>query len=133
LLASTLSWNPAAQSRELSVAEARDLLLLVIRHEGYTLEKRGISLEVVTTRSHQPVHLGYLDFSLTFETLSAGATDALRLYSVSPRTGEVWETNLCRRYEFPALEAEQKKIQKRTGYSPADEQELRRGLGCSDD
>jgi hypothetical protein len=115
---------------EISEGEARSLLLLVVRQEGYTLEKRGMGLELVTTRSHQPVHSGYFDFSLTFETPRAGATEVLRLYAVSRRTGDVWETNLCQRYDFPDLKAVQKRIQQRTGYTLADEQGARQGLGC---
>jgi hypothetical protein len=66
------------------------------------------------------------------ETPRAGATEALRLYAVSRRTGDVWETNLCQRYDFPALRAAQDKIQQITGHSLADEQDARQGLGCTE-
>ena len=91
-----------------------------------------MALDLVRTKSHQAVYPGYFEFSLTYETSQAGATEALRLYAVSRRTGDVWEVNLCHRYAFPTLVKEQAAIQRWTGYSLADDAASVEGLGCPD-
>jgi predicted nucleotidyltransferase len=62
-----------------------------------------------------------------------GATQVLGHYAVSRLTGGVWETNLCKRFDFSKLRRMQAQIMQRTAKSRADEVEARRGLGFTDE
>lgn len=115
----------------LSMTQAESLLRLVIRHQGYTTARPGEAIERLRLRDGSDPHPGYLDFSFTYESSRAGATAVLGVYSVSPLTGDVWETNLCRRFSFPRLAMAQQIIQARTGRSFDDERNARVGLGCA--
>ena len=75
----------------------------------------------------------YWEFGLTYDSPKYGATQILGSYAVSKFTGDVWETNLCKRYEFPSLRQIQHAVMRRTGRSFADETKARPGLGCTDE
>jgi hypothetical protein len=70
---------------------------------------------------------------LTYDSPKPGATQVLGRYAVGRLTGDVWETNLCKRYDFPSLKRVQAEIMARTKKTFADESDARRGLGCAGD
>ncbi len=114
----------------LSREQARQVLTMVLRHEGYKLGKPGMYIEDLKITAGNDPHPGYFDFGLSYDTPKAGATAVLGSYAVSRMTGDVWETNLCKRYSFVKLRRLQKIISERTGKSFAGEDKERSGLGC---
>lgn len=118
------------QKSGLSAEQARQVLTLVLVHEKYRLCKRGLGIEGPFKGSLVP---GYFSFSLEFESAENGATQVLGMYRISKFTGDVWEFNLCQRYDFPKLKEIQAAIMKKTGKSFADETAARRRLGCTDE
>lgn len=55
------------------------------------------------------------------------------MFSISPKTGDVWEEYTCTQISFPELQKIQQIIIKKTGVTFADEVAQRRGLGCKDE
>ncbi len=132
--------EPATPSLEqiapegLSRDQAKQVLIAVLKHQRYQLEKPGVFIDGdLTDANGKPPHSGYFDFSLGYDNPKAGATEYWGLFVVSVLTGDVWEINLCKRFAFPALQRLQKKIMKRTGKNMADEKVQRKGLGCTDE
>lgn len=118
----------------LTGAQARYVLKLVLEHEGYDLNKRGMDIDgpfkVDPAIASQR---GYWEFGLTFDAPGYAATEVLGRFAVSRLTADVWETNLCRRYDFPALSQLQTMVMRKTGKTRADEIAARRGLGCTNE
>ena len=126
----SLRSNRIAQSG-LTTPQAKELLKLVLRHEGYDWKKRGMFIDDDLKASDGAApHPGYLDFALGFDSPKAAATTFLGYYAVSQKTGDIWELNLCKRYEFSELQRAQKIVMERTRTSFYDERIERRGLGC---
>lgn len=118
----------------LTKMQAKQVLVTVLMHEKFKLAKPGVSInDDLLGPDGKPPHPGYYDFSIGYDSPSAGATEYVGLFSVSTATGDVWETNLCKRYVFPALKATQKAIMKQTGKTFESEKRERRGLGCTDE
>lgn len=115
------------QSSGLTADQAKKILVLVLKHEKLFISKPGFNVEATQLAP------GYMNFFVTYDSPNAGATDAIGSFAVSPRTGDVWETNICRRYTFPALERAQAAIMKRTGETFASEVSERRKLGCTNE
>lgn len=109
----------------LSAAQARQVLRIVLRHEHFPLGKAGFHIETLASRLRS-----HWQFSVTFESPQAAATTMLGAFAVSRMTGDVWETNRCRRYDFAQLRQWQARIMARTGGSFASEADDRRQLGC---
>ncbi|EAW8149236.1 hypothetical protein I7044_004068 [Salmonella enterica subsp. enterica] len=115
-------------------AQAEKLLIIALRHQNYNLSLEGIFIDgdLQDEQGNAP-HPGYYDFSLGYDKPTAGATDYLGLFSVSPETGDIWEINECERVVFPELQKIQQGIMKKTGATFASEMVQRRGLGCTDE
>ncbi len=111
----------------LTVEQARQIMMLVLKHEHFPLNKDGFYVEALP--NSEP---GYQDFGVTLDSPDAGATTALGSFAVSRMTGDVWETNLCKRYNFDELRQLQAHIMKRTGQTFKTERAKRLGLGCTD-
>lgn len=121
-------------SEGLSRGQAKQVLIVVLKHQRYKLGKSGVFIDGdLTDENGKPPHPGYFDFSLGYDSPKAGATEYWGLFSVSVSTGDVWETNTCKRFVFPALQRIQKNIMERTGKTMADEKAQRRGLGCTEE
>jgi hypothetical protein len=126
--------SKAVQPSGLTKEQAKQVLVIVLKHLKFNLAREGMYLDGdITAPSGGPFHPGYYDFALTYDTPDAAATDVLGSYAVSLKTGDVWEVNLCKRYAFPALTRVQVAIMQRTGQTFASEKNERRGLGCSDE
>jgi hypothetical protein len=128
------SFDPS-QIREggLTGDQAKQVLVVVLKHEKYRLEKRGMDIDgPFKVDPSIPSERGFWEFGLTYDSPKLGATQVLGRYAVSRLTGDVWETNLCKRYDFPSLKRIQAEIMTRTGKTFADEKEARQGLGCTD-
>jgi len=128
----TIHLEPVSK-KGLSRVQARQVLIIVLRHERYKLRSPYFFIEDLSDKNGKPTHPGFLDFGMGYDYPKAGAVDNLGIYSVSILTGDVWETELCKRYTFPALRRIQKIIMKQTGKTMVDEKEQRKGLGCTDE
>jgi hypothetical protein len=140
LAASAVSAKPRGfraeqvQATGLSRDQAKQVLIIVLKQEKYRLSMPGVFIHGdLADEKGNPPHPGYYDFSVGYDSVKAGATEYLGLFSVSRMTGDVWEINICRRYDFPELRRVQAVIMRRTGKSFANEKQARRGLGCTDE
>lgn len=120
----------AVQATGLTTEQAQQVLIVMLKHEKLLMTKPGFDIEAL--RSSHP---GYQDFGVTYDSPKAAATDVIGWFSVSKMTGDIWETNLCKRYAFPQLRRIQAAIMKRTGKTFASKSEVtaRRGLSCTDE
>lgn len=113
------------QASGLTVAQARQVLILVLKHEKLLIKKPGFNIE------HIDFVPGYINFHVTYDAPTAAATSVIGAFAISPRTGDVWEVNRCKRYDFPALQRVQSVIAQRTRKTFASEVTERNALGCS--
>lgn len=121
------------QPQGLTPKQAKQLLMFTLKHEGYNITKRGIFFDgPLKDEQGNFAHPGYVDFGLGYANPKAGAIEYLGLFSISVSSGDIWETNTCENFSFPALRQIQQKIRSSTKISAADESVLRRGLGCTD-
>lgn len=121
------------QATGLNPEQARQLLIFTLKREGYNVSKRGIFFDgPLTNADGTSPHPGYADFGLGFANRKAGAIETVGLFSISISSGDIWETNTCENFSFPALRHIQQEIRSTTKISAADESALRRGLGCTD-
>lgn len=109
--------------------QAKTVLLIVLEHEKIRLDRPGMFVKAETPSPHP----GYYDFSVGRADAKTGAIQNLGRYAVSRQTGDVWELAHCRRYDFPPLDAAQRKIMARTGKGFAEEKAQRLGLGCGEE
>ncbi|EBS1067499.1 TPA: hypothetical protein LC393_003522 [Salmonella enterica subsp. enterica serovar Wangata] len=115
-------------------AQAEKLLIIALKYQKYDLSLDGVFVDGDLQDKHgNPPHPGYYDFSLGYDTPTAGAIDYWGLFSVSSQTGDIWEINKCERVIFPQLQKIQQEIMKKTGATFASEVVQRRGLGCTDE
>jgi hypothetical protein len=115
------------QADGLTIDQAKQVLVMVLKHEKLFMKKPGFNIEDIEFVT------GYVNFFVTYDSPKAAATDVIGGFAVSPRTGDVWEANLCKRYDFPALKRVQATIMQHTGKTFASEVSERRGLGCTDE
>lgn len=111
--------------------QAKQVLIVVLKHARFNLSTPGMYIDDdLHGPNGEPNRPGYYDFSLSYDTPKAGATNYLGYYSVNVRSGDVWEVESCKRYGFPKLRALQRKLKKRTGTALADERIARDEVGC---
>lgn len=125
----TSEFNLSDINREgMTKTQAEKVLIIVLRHQKYNLSLEGIFIDgdLQDEQGNVP-HPGYYDFSLGYDTPTAGATDYLGLFSVSPKTGDIWEINECERVVFPELQKIQQGIMEKNGATFASEVVQRRG------
>ena len=113
------------QHNGLTAEQARELLIMVLKHENLFIDKPGFNIE------HIEFVPGYANFHVTWDSPEAAATDVIGEFAVSPRTGDVWESNNCKQYSFPELKRLQAEVMKRTGWTFSGELKEREGLGCN--
>jgi hypothetical protein len=122
----------AAAGREMPFEQARQIALLVARHDNITVDDRTVVLNSMDTRNDVGFIRGYYSFSIIRESDSPGeADDTIRMYVISKRTAETWELNLCTRYSFPALEKAQRRVMQETGATPAEDRNMQKAIGCA--
>lgn len=114
----------------LTKPQARAVLVVVLQHLKFKLNAPGMFLDGDLGKSGAPIRPGYYDFSLSYDTPKAAATAYLGYYSVNIMTGDVWESEQCEHYSFPALRKLQKNIMRRTGTAMLPEDKARAGVGC---
>lgn len=77
--------NVQAVARDgLTKAQAKQVLIVVLRQQTVKLSRRGMSIDDdIRTAEGKPFRPGYHDFPLTFDSPKVGATDVLGTHSVN--------------------------------------------------
>lgn len=114
----------------LSKPQAKAVLILVLQHLKFKLNAPGMFLDGDLGKNGVPIRPGYYDFSLSYDTPDAAAMAYLGYYSVNIMTGDVWESEQCEHYTFPALRKLQKQIMRRTGATMLSVAKARASVGC---
>jgi hypothetical protein len=118
-----------AGSEQISSEQARSVALMVARHDNINVTDPDI---VVDSMDGNGAFVpGYFSFIfIAVDPHVPGKDKTLAMYAVSPRTGDVWELNLCKHYDFPELVRVQHTIQHKTGAHLADETASAKSMGC---
>jgi hypothetical protein len=120
----------AIQPSGLTKDQAKQVLIVVLKHLKFKLKTPGMYVDGDIGKPGTQIRPGYYDFSLSFDTPKAAATAYLGYYSVDIMTGDVWESEQCEHYCFPALRKLQAQIMKRTGATMPSEEVSRETVGC---
>lgn len=122
---------PAAPQHRLTMRQARQLVLLVLRHDAIDLRDTHIELNSMDLgRDFIP---GFASYIVIRESTSPGPDETLRRYAVNRGTGDVWEINLCTHYDFPQLTHLRRTLTGRPVASGDAIAAQSRELGCSED
>ncbi|WP_414162818.1 hypothetical protein ACMGGS_11820 [Superficieibacter sp. BNK-5] len=113
----------------LTKTEAEALLITALKYEEYNLSLSGVFID----DDLSPADPYYYEMGVGYDTPKAGAVEYWGLFSVSPKTGDIWEEYSCERISSSALQKIQQEIMKKTGATFASEVVQRRGLGCTDE
>ncbi|EHX7026064.1 hypothetical protein K1998_004196, partial [Salmonella enterica subsp. enterica serovar Typhi] len=106
----------------LAETQAQALLVLSLKNKKYNITLPSVFMdEALKNDQGKPFHSGYYSFGVGYDSPSVGATDIWGLFSVSPKTGDIWEEYSCERISFPALQKIQQEIMKKTGATFASE------------
>ena len=116
-------------AQEGTVAEAESLVRVVLKHEKIQLSSRYCELERLDKNGKSFVS-DYYSFGAHCDYPNTAATTPFGIYVVSPRTGDVWEYNQCKWFDFPELHRLQRNILQRTHATDATEAKYREATGC---
>lgn len=114
------SVNPSG----LTLAQSKQVLRVVMKHDRYKMASPALSIDGPWLTDGKPVVPGYLHFGVVYGTSTQGH------YAVNTSSGDVWDTEICERYAFPALMAIQQRITLKTGKKVASDDDARSDLGC---
>jgi hypothetical protein len=120
-----------ARVHEMEFDQARQIALIVARHDNITVDDRTIVINSMDTRTDAGFIPGYYSFSIIRESDSPAKPDeTIRMYVVSKKTADTWELNLCTHYSFPELQKLQQDIMHETGANPRDDDDMPKAIGC---
>ncbi|WP_222853119.1 hypothetical protein, partial [Massilia genomosp. 1] len=108
---------------QLPLKTALGLLRVVLKHEGYKMSDPHLWIDGPRPAS-PPSIPGYHSYGLAYVNNTQGH------YSVNIFTGDVWQTESCTRYIFPALSRMQRRISERSGKKLLSDEEARSEVGC---
>ncbi len=120
---------PAAQHR-LSLRQARQIALLVARHDHIDLTDTHIEFNSMDLGAD--FIPGYSSFIVIRESSTPGPDETLRRYAVNRATGDVWEMTLCTHYDFPELRRMLKTFAVQAGTSAGAVAAQSKELGCTE-
>ena len=113
---------------QITPEQARKVAILVARHDAIALDTDTVVDSMDGNGAFVP---GYFSFIIiAVDQHSPGKDKTLAMYAVSSQTGDTWELNLCKHYDFPELERVQKSIRKKTGAHMGDEAAALKSMGC---
>jgi hypothetical protein len=120
-----------AHGHEMDSDQARQVVLVVARHDNITVDDRTIVINSMDTRRDAGFIPGYYSFSIIRESDSPSRADeTIRMYVVSKKTADTWELNLCTHYSFPELEKLQQEIMQKIGANPGNDDDMPKAIGC---
>jgi hypothetical protein len=120
----------ASPAHRLTARQAHQMVALVAKHENIDLSDTHIELNSMDLgREFIP---GFASFIVIRESTSPGPDETLRRYAVNRRTGDVWEINLCTRYDFPELTRMRRADSLSAAPSEGDLAAEGRELGCTE-
>lgn len=129
-LAAPPAQTPAHPQHRLTPSQGRRLVLLVLRHDAIDLSDTHIELNSMDLgRDFIP---GFLSYNVMRESTTPGPDETLRRYAVNRSTGDVWEFNLCTRYDFPQLTRLRRILTGHATASRADIAAQSKELGCTE-
>src|ERR1700761_4500513 len=121
-----------ARVHEIELDQARQVVLIVARHDNITVDDRTIVINSMDTRTAAGFIPGYYSFSIIRESDSPARPDeTIRMYVVSKRTADTWELNLCTHYSFPELQKFQRDVMHKTGASSEEAESMPKDIGCA--
>ena len=112
------------QPSGLTPDQARQVLAVAVKHEGFKISRPDMWFEGPWQVEGKPFHPGYYDFGLLSPINVQGH------YAVNPLTGDVWQTELCKRFSFATLSKIQKRISEKTGKKLVGEDVASDAIGC---
>ena len=120
----SLTFTPAAfaESRELTVSEAKDLVFAALDPAAQKLPN------LRTDSNNDPSAPDFYGFDVTFENHTG--SPVVGFYAVNRRTGDVWRLVVCRSVTSPALERLQKTLRTKMHTSAQDLRESRLKKPC---
>jgi hypothetical protein len=121
---------PAPAQHRLTTRQARQLALLVLRHDHIDLSDTHIEMNSMDL-GHVFIQ-GFVSYTIIRESTTPGPDETLRRYAVSRSTGDVWEINLCTHYDFPQLTRLRQAYTGRAVAADADIAAQSKELGCTE-
>ena len=121
---------PPIAQHHLSASQARQIALLVARHDHIDLSDTHIEFNSMDLSSD--FIPGYSSFIVIRESSTPGPDETLRRYAVNRLTGDVWEMTLCTHYDFPELHRMLKAFAVRSGETAGAVAAQSRELGCTE-
>jgi hypothetical protein len=118
-----------AQQQTISVGEAKELVSLVLRHQGFPSSSQHCQVESLD-KNGKPFAPDYYAFGASCDFPNTAATSPWGTYLVSPRTGEVLNFDTCKWLGYHDLRECQKQIMLQTGATEDSERRYRDGTGC---
>jgi hypothetical protein len=119
-----------AQEATIGVAEAKSLVGIVLRHQGFPSSSQYCQVEIVD-EGGKLFAPGYYAFGASCDLPNTAATSPWGAYLVSPRTGEVLNFDMCKWFGYSDLRRLQKQIMLRTHATDASERQYREATGCA--
>src|ERR1700727_373240 len=120
-----------ARVHEIELDQARQVVLIVAKHDNITVDDRTIVMNSMDTRNEAGFIPGYYSFSIIRESDSPARPDeTIRMYVISKRTADAWELNLCTHYSFPELQKFQQDVLHKTGATSEEAQSMPKDIGC---
>jgi len=118
-----------SQEPSISVAEAKSLVAIVLRHQQFPLSSPYCEIEHLD-KEGKPFAPDYYSFGAHCDFPNTAARSPWGTYLVSPRTGDVLEFNLCKWFRYADLRRMQKQIMLRTHTTEVTEAQYREKTGC---
>jgi hypothetical protein len=120
LLASALPQQVAAKRPQLTIKQARRLVISVLEENG-AAKLKNFNLESMKD-SLDPT---FYFFEATWNN-TKGGSNIIGHYAVDPPTGDVWSGIVCDEITSPTIRRLQRRIQSHLGITPGTYQKLRR-------
>jgi hypothetical protein len=116
----------------LTADQAKQVLLVVLKHQHYKMSNPAMWIDGPWQGEEKGTLFrpGYYDFGLVFNNPNGAASNVLGHFAVNTLTGDVWESESCKRFNFPALSGIQKRISAQTGTKLVSEEVALSEIGC---
>jgi len=111
---------------EIARGEAKNLVKTWLAAQGYDTRSSRFVLESDPDRTD---FSGFFFFSANYQ--QEQSAPSLGHFAVNRKTADLWDWELCRRLQTPAVQSVQKSLRKRLGLTPQDYSDLSKMAPCS--